>query len=122
MHAMNDLQAIIIWAVFCSYEISISVLMGEQQIGGDFRLSARSSKGSMDPLKKRMAHGGIKSNDELNRLTGNKKIINYIKAQRLAWFGHVQNMPDNRMVKKVYEWSPALTRMLGRPKIDGRMM
>jgi hypothetical protein len=25
-------------------------------------------------------------------------------------------MPDNRMVKKVYEWSPALTRSLGRPK------
>jgi len=31
----------------------------------------------------------IKSNEELNRLTGNKNIINYIKAQRLAWFGHV---------------------------------
>jgi hypothetical protein len=25
-------------------------------------------------------------------------------------------MPDNSMVKKVYEWSPALTRLLGRPK------
>jgi hypothetical protein len=25
-------------------------------------------------------------------------------------------MPDNSMVKKVYEWSPALTRSLGRPK------
>jgi hypothetical protein len=24
-------------------------------------------------------------------------------------------MPDNSMVKKVYEWSPALTRSLGRP-------
>ena len=30
----------------------------------------------------------IKSNEEINRLTGNKNIINYIKAQRLAWFGH----------------------------------
>jgi hypothetical protein len=27
----------------------------------------------------------IKSNEELNRLTCNKNIINYIKAQRLAW-------------------------------------
>jgi len=42
----------------------------------------------------------IKSNEELNRLTGNKNIINYIKAQRLAWFGHVHGMPDNSMVKK----------------------
>jgi hypothetical protein len=25
-------------------------------------------------------------------------------------------MPDNIMVKKVYEWSPALTSSLGRPK------
>jgi hypothetical protein len=25
-------------------------------------------------------------------------------------------MPDNSLVKKVYEWSPALTRSLGRPK------
>jgi len=25
-------------------------------------------------------------------------------------------MPDNSMVKKVYEWSPVLTRSLGRPK------
>jgi hypothetical protein len=38
--------------------------------------------------------------EELNRLTGNKNITNYIKAQRLAWFGHVHRMPDNSMVKK----------------------
>ena len=58
----------------------------------------------------------IKSNEELNRLTGNKNIINYIKAQRLAWFGHVHRMPDDSTVKRVYEWSPALTRSLGTPK------
>jgi hypothetical protein len=46
----------------------------------------------------------------------NTNIVNYIKAQRLAWFAHVHRMPDNSMVKKVYEWSPALTRSLGRPK------
>jgi len=45
--------------------------------------------------------------EELNRLTGNKNIINYIKAQRLAWFGHVHRMPDNSMVKRKY--------MSGRP-------
>jgi hypothetical protein len=58
----------------------------------------------------------IKSNDELNRLIGNKNIINYIKAQRLAAFGHVHCIPHNNMVKKVYEWTPVLTRSLGRPK------
>jgi hypothetical protein len=25
-------------------------------------------------------------------------------------------MPDNSLLKKVYEWAPALTRSLGRPK------
>ena len=68
------------------------------------------------PTKESDGTWRIKSNEELNRLIGNKNIINYIKAQRLAWFGHVHRMPDNSMVKKVYEWSPALTRSLGRPK------
>ena len=40
----------------------------------------------------------IKSNDELKRLIGNKNIVNYIKAQRLVWFGHVHRMADNSMV------------------------
>jgi hypothetical protein len=68
------------------------------------------------PTKEKDGTWQIKSNEELNRLTGNKNIINYIKAQRLAWFGHVHCMADNSMVKKVYEWSLTLTRSLGRPK------
>jgi hypothetical protein len=31
-----------------------------------------------------------------------KNIINYIKAQRLSWSGHVQRMPDTRKVKKIF--------------------
>ena len=68
------------------------------------------------PTKESDGTWRIKSNDELSRLTGNKNITNYIKAQRLAWFGHVHGMPDNSMVKKMYQWTPALTRSLGRPK------
>jgi len=69
------------------------------------------------PTKEKDGTWRIKSNEEINRLTGNKNIINYIKAQRLAWSGHVHRKPDNSMVKKkVYESSPALTRSLGRPK------
>jgi hypothetical protein len=68
------------------------------------------------PTKESDGTWQIKSNNELNRLIGNKNIINHIKAQRLAWFGHVHRMPDNSMVKKVYEWTPVLTRSLGRPK------
>jgi hypothetical protein len=54
------------------------------------------------PTKESDGTWQIKSNDKLNRLIGNKNIINYIKAQRLAWFRNVHHMPDNSMVKKVY--------------------
>jgi hypothetical protein len=54
------------------------------------------------PTKEKDGTWRIKSNEELNRLTGNKSIVNHIKAQRLVWFGHVHRMPDNSMVKKKY--------------------
>jgi len=54
------------------------------------------------PTKEKDGTWRIKSNEELNRLTDNKNIINHIKAQRLAWFGHEHRMPDNSMVKKKY--------------------
>jgi hypothetical protein len=58
----------------------------------------------------------IKINDELDELIRHKNVINYIKAQRLSWFGHLHRMPEERMVKKVYKWKPMLSRPLGRPK------
>jgi len=40
-----------------------------------------------------------------------------VKSQRLSWFGHLQRMPKERIVKKkVYKWKPILTRPLGRLK------
>ena len=50
------------------------------------------------PTKESDGTWRIKSNDEINRPIGNKNIINYIKAQRLAWFGEVHRMADNSMV------------------------
>ena len=41
---------------------------------------------------------------------------NHIKAQRLSWFGHLHQMPEEIMVKRVCKWKPMLTRPLGRPK------
>jgi hypothetical protein len=52
------------------------------------------------PTKESDGTWRIKSNEELNRLIANKNIVNYIKAQRLAWFGLVHRMADNSMVKK----------------------
>jgi hypothetical protein len=68
------------------------------------------------PKKERDITWRIKTNDELDKLTKHKNIINYIKAQRLSSFGHLYRISEERMVKKVYKWKPMLTRTLGRPK------
>ena len=44
------------------------------------------------------------------------KGVNYIKAQRLSWFGHTQRMPEARATKKIFKWNPLTTRPRGRPK------
>jgi hypothetical protein len=38
-------------------------------------------------------------------------------AQRLSWFGHVHQMTNDRMVKKLYEWKLISVRLAGRPEI-----
>ncbi|PSN52049.1 hypothetical protein C0J52_04548 [Blattella germanica] len=58
-----------------------------------------------------------KTNDELNKIIKNKNIVNYIRAQRLAWFGHVCRMSEDRIVKKLFQCKPLTTRCQGRPKI-----
>ena len=68
------------------------------------------------PTKENDGTWRIKSNEELNRLTGNKNIINHITAQRLASFGHVYRMPDDSIVKKLYVWTPMSRKSKGRPK------
>jgi hypothetical protein len=68
------------------------------------------------PTKERDGTWRIKTNDELDKLIRHKNIINYMKAQRLSWFGHLHRMPEERMVKKIYKRKPTLRRPLGRPK------
>jgi hypothetical protein len=73
----------------------------KENIKSKFRVSERKVlRRIYGPTKEKDGTWRIESNEELNRLTGNKNIINYIKAQRLAWFQHIHCMPDNSMVKK----------------------
>jgi hypothetical protein len=58
----------------------------------------------------------IKTKEELDKQIKHKNIVNYIKAQRLSWFGHVQIMPDTRTGKKIFKWNPLTKRSHGRPK------
>jgi hypothetical protein len=43
-------------------------------------------------------------------------IINYVKSQRLSWFGLINRMPETSIVKKIYKWKPFTSRLVGRPK------
>jgi hypothetical protein len=59
----------------------------------------------------------VKTNEEINKMIKHKNIVNYIKVQRLSWFGHVQRMPDTRTVKKIFKWNPLNKRSQGRPQV-----
>jgi hypothetical protein len=58
----------------------------------------------------------IKNNEELDKLIKHRTIVNYVKAQRLSWFGHVQRTPDTRPVKKLFKLNPLTKRSQTRPK------
>jgi len=58
----------------------------------------------------------VKTNEKLDKMRKHKNIINYIKAQRLSWFGHIQRMPNTRTVKKIFNWKPLIKISQGRPK------
>jgi len=58
----------------------------------------------------------IKNNEELDKLIKHGNIVNYIKAQRLSWFGHIQRMAEARAAKKIFKWNPLTTRPRERPK------
>jgi hypothetical protein len=48
-------------------------------------------------------------------------IIRYIKAQRLAWLGHLERMHEERTTKKITRWKLLSSRPKGRPKKNGKM-
>ena len=54
-------------------------------------------------------------NYELNKLIENADIVIFIKS-RIAWLGHVMRMGDKRTSKRILEWKPIGTRIIGRPR------
>jgi hypothetical protein len=43
----------------------------------------------------------IKTNDELDNLIKGRNIVNFIKAQRVSWLGHISRMEAGRT-----DWQP----------------
>ena len=68
------------------------------------------------PTKEHNGTWRIKTNKELDELIQHRSIINYVKSQRLSWFGHINRMPESSMVMKIYKWQPFTNRPVGRPK------
>jgi hypothetical protein len=53
---------------------------------------------------------------ELDELIKHRNTINYVKSQRLSWFGHINRIPETSVVRKIYNWKPFTGRPAGRPK------
>jgi len=69
-------------------------------------------------LRKKIKHGGL--NEELEKLIKHENTVNYIKAQRLSRFGHIQRMPETRAAKKIFNGIPEQRDQEEDPNIDGR--
>jgi hypothetical protein len=53
------------------------------------------------PTKEDNGNWRIKTNIELNELIKHWNTINYVKAQGLTWFGHINRMSKTSTVKKI---------------------
>ena len=58
----------------------------------------------------------IRMNYELKKLIENADLVRFIKSRRIAWLGHVIRMNDKRTSKRILQWKPAGTRIIGRPR------
>ena len=52
----------------------------------------------------------------MDKIIKHKNIINFIRAQRLGWLGHIERMQETRMVKAIHSWKTISKRPIGRPK------
>jgi hypothetical protein len=69
-----------------------------------------------EPTKELNGLWRIETNEELDELIQRKNIIRFIKSQRLKWLGHVERMPKEREVTRIYKSKSFASRPIGRPK------
>jgi hypothetical protein len=70
----------------------------------------------VNPTKEANGIWRIQTNKELDELIKHRNIINYVKAQRLSWYGHINRIPETSIVKRIHKWKPFTGRPAGRPK------
>nr|XP_042900286.1 saccharopine dehydrogenase-like oxidoreductase [Parasteatoda tepidariorum] len=74
------------------------------------------NNGIMPEIKQRL-NAGNRSYFALERLLTSKEkdIINYVKAKRIQWLGHLERMEENRGTKKIFKGQCQGQRKRGRP-------
>jgi hypothetical protein len=58
----------------------------------------------------------IRNNMDIDKLIESADIVRFIKAQRIKWLGHIQQMDQARPTRKLLDWRPMGTRPVGRPR------
>jgi competence protein ComGF len=58
----------------------------------------------------------VRTNQEIEALMKEENIVRFIKSQKLACYGHVNRMEDNKNVKAIKKWNPSDRRSRGRAK------
>jgi len=51
------------------------------------------------PTKEDNGNWRVKTNIELDELIKHRNVINYVKTQRLSWFGHINRMSETSIVR-----------------------
>ncbi|WP_346303773.1 reverse transcriptase family protein [Pantoea sp. Morm] len=62
----------------------------------------------------------LRKNREVYQEYKDLSLSNFVRIQRLKWFGHMSRMEDGRIPKKAYNFSPDGTRARGRPRARWR--
>jgi hypothetical protein len=58
----------------------------------------------------------IKTIQELDKIIKHKNTINFAREHRMGWLGHIERMPETRMVMAIHSWIAISKRPTGRPK------
>jgi len=53
---------------------------------------------------------------EIDKLIEGADIVRLIKAQRIKWLGHIQRIDQARPARKVLDWKPMGTGLVGRAR------
>ena len=48
----------------------------------------------------------MENQNKLDELIKHRNIINYVKAQRLSWFGHTNRVLETSIVERIHKWKP----------------